>query len=331
MKTLRIKPLDYLLVFLLVTTLHSCYVPNHKPAEKEGIDYKEEMRDFVLEISNHAKRMNPNFKIIPQNATALITRESTLNGNLHYNYISAIDGHGLESLFYGFYDDDEMTPEKVTNYTSGLLNRSKDNGKQIFVIDYCNSEENIEDSYTKNNNYGYAVFAATERNLNNIPNVYINNENSEDVIELSDAKNFIPLLNTENFATKEEFISTLENTNYDMLIIDAYFKDGTSYTKDELNRLKLKANGGKRLVISYISIGEAEDYRYYWDKDWVFFKPDWISYENPDWEGNYVINYWEKSWQDIIINNEDGYLKTIVKNGFDGAYLDRVDAYHYFE
>lgn len=330
MKTL--KKIEYLLVYLIVITLYSCYVPDHKPLiKKEDLDYKEEMRNFVIKISNEAKRLNPTFKIIPQNASILITKEGALESNLHYNYISAIDGHGLESLFYGFYNDDIITPENITSYTSGLLNRSKDNGKQIFVIDYCNSETNISDSFNKNNNYGYVAYAATERNLNNIPNVPINNENNKDINELRDAKNFIPLFNTENFDTKEDFISTLENTNYDVLIIDAYFKDGTLYTKREVDRLKRKANGGKRLVISYMSIGEAEDYRFYWKPDWVFFKPDWISYENPDWKGNYVINYWDKSWQDIIFNDTNGYLKTIIENGYDGTYLDRVDAYHYFE
>ena len=40
-------------------------------------------------------------------------------------------------------------------------------------------------------------------------------------------------------------------------------------TKDEVTRLKVHADGNKRPVISYMSIGEAETYRFYWRKDWA--------------------------------------------------------------
>ena len=36
-----------------------------------------------------------------------------------------------------------------------------------------------------------------------------------------------------------------------------------------LRALKRKPDGGRRLVLAYLSIGEAEDYRAYWDQSWV--------------------------------------------------------------
>ena len=42
-----------------------------------------------------------------------------------------------------------------------------------------------------------------------------------------------------------------------------------------IEELKIKNNGGKRLVITYLSIGEAEDYRFYWNKknlNWIVKK-----------------------------------------------------------
>ena len=80
-----------------------------------------------------------------------------------------------------------------------------------------------------------------------------------------------------------------------------------------------------------MSIGEAEDYRYYWQSSWKIGSPDWIEKENPDWEGNYKVKYWEKGWQDIIYGNNDSYLKKILDTGFDGVYLDIIDAFEYFE
>lgn len=101
--------------------------------------------------------------------------------------------------------------------------------------------------------------------------------------------------------------------------------------KFDFNQLKLKNNGGKRLIISYMSIGEAEDYRYYWSDTWKVGNPYWIEAENPDWEGNYKVKYWESEWQNIIYGNNDSYLKKIIDSNFDGAYLDIIDAFEYFE
>ncbi len=80
-----------------------------------------------------------------------------------------------------------------------------------------------------------------------------------------------------------------------------------------------------------MSIGEAEDYRYYWKSTWNSNPPSWVERENPDWEGNYKIRYWDPRWKAIISGNDDSYLKKILDAGFDGVYLDIIDAFEYFE
>ncbi len=80
-----------------------------------------------------------------------------------------------------------------------------------------------------------------------------------------------------------------------------------------------------------MSIGEAEDYRYYWQDSWINNPPNWLEDENPDWEGNYKVRYWDKDWQSIIYGNDNSYLKKIINAGFDGVYLDIIDAFEYFE
>lgn len=80
-----------------------------------------------------------------------------------------------------------------------------------------------------------------------------------------------------------------------------------------------------------MSIGEAEDYRFYWKNEWKTNPPVWLGEENPDWEGNYKVWYWEKEWQNIIISDPDSYLQRILNAGFDGVYLDIIDAFEYFE
>jgi endo-alpha-1,4-polygalactosaminidase (GH114 family) len=52
------------------------------------------------------------------------------------------------------------------------------------------------------------------------------------------------------------------------------------------------------LVIAYMSIGEAEDYRYYWKEEWKNNPPEWLGEET---------------------------IRRIVDAGFDGAYLNHEE------
>jgi cysteinyl-tRNA synthetase len=168
--------------------------------------------------------------------------------------------------------------------------------------------------------------------LNIIPNYpeIPYNENSDDITQISQAKNFLYLINTENFETKQDFINAVSATNYDVIIMDLFHNE-TAFGSTEIEQLKTKFNGGKRLVICYMSIGEAEDYRYYWQTSWETNKPEWLEPENPEWEGNYKVRYWDSEWQDIIFGNDNSYLKKILDAGFNGVYLDIIDGFEYFE
>ena len=120
----------------------------------------------------------------------------------------------------------------------------------------------------------------------------------------------------------------IEDSNYDLIIMD-YSADGTQseeFTKEDVEDMK-SSGKSEKLLFAYISIGEAEDYRFYWNISWVPGSPIWLDEENPDWEGNYKIKFWMKGWQDIIYD----YLDHIIIAGFDGIYMDIIDAYEYYE
>ena len=118
----------------------------------------------------------------------------------------------------------------------------------------------------------------------------------------------------------------LEAAGADLYIID-YSKEGdeeSRFTSDEVQRLQNVTWDGN--VLSYISIGEAEDYRYYWQSDWTRNEPSWLGATNPDWEGNYKVKYWDPDWQEIVFD----YIDRIMESGFNGVYLDIIDAYEYW-
>ena len=300
----------------------------------DNMDYRQEMRDLVIDLGTYAKSFDSGFLIIPQNGQELFTDngEAGPNSVPQTAYLHALDATGRESMLYGYYNDDEETSDIDKQHLLGLCFICEGYNIKVLATDYCSTHSKMDNSYQLHEQYGFISFAANERELNNIPDypAIPHNVNDDDISDISQAKNFLYLINSGKFATKQDFIAAVSATDYDAVIMDLYHNEEI-YTHSEIDQMKTKQNGGKRLLICYMSIGEAEDYRYYWQESWETDKPGWLGSENPDWKGNYKVNYWETGWQDIIFNNDNSYLKKILDGGFHGVYLDIVDAFEYFE
>jgi cysteinyl-tRNA synthetase len=155
---------------------------------------------------------------------------------------------------------------------------------------------------------------------------------------------------------------------FDLVVVD-YSRNGTEsgrFARAEVERMRKKPDGGRRIVLAYLSIGEAEDYRYYWQDTWIetvnvlddpagagrsprsqpadpatsrgvvrlkalrlakLSAPAWLGRENESWPGNFLVRYWDPAWQSIIFGASDSYLARIVEAGFDGVFLDRIDTF----
>ncbi len=116
----------------------------------------------------------------------------------------------------------------------------------------------------------------------------------------------------------------IANSSFNLVVID-YSRNGSEAGKYTSYEIKLIKNGGV-IPVAYISIGEAEDYRYYWSESWYTDPPDWLGHENPDWPGNYPVKYWEPEWQKIVFD----YLDKVLSQGFMGVYLDKIDSFEYW-
>ncbi len=130
--------------------------------------------------------------------------------------------------------------------------------------------------------------------------------------------------------------------SHDLLVID-FSRDGTNAKAFTPAQVASMANGagGEKVMVSYISIGEVNDFRDEWNPAWTATgqadgqltaqAPDWLGPVNPDWPEGRKIRYWDSDWQNLIFNDaHTGTLDRIVGNGFDAAYLDIVDAYYYW-
>ena len=124
---------------------------------------------------------------------------------------------------------------------------------------------------------------------------------------------------------------------YDLVVIDhaphPIKNVEIPFTAEEIAPLKIKPDGTRRIVLAYLSVGEAERYRYYWKSQWDLpeTRPKWLGAENPKWAGDYAIQFSDPDWQSIIFGTQDSFLDRIIRAGFDGVYLDRVDAFQDIE
>ncbi len=120
---------------------------------------------------------------------------------------------------------------------------------------------------------------------------------------------------------------------FDLIVVDhAPYRHLTfefPYERDDIALMQKKPDGTRRLVLAYLSIGEVEDYRFYWRRDWEKpgARPSWIGPENPKWPGNYPARFWEPEWQKLLFGAPAAYLDRLIASGFDGVYLDRADVY----
>lgn len=122
-------------------------------------------------------------------------------------------------------------------------------------------------------------------------------------------------------------VSRAASSSFDLLVVD-YARDGTddtALTPAEIARLQIKPDGGRRVLLAYLSVGEAESYRFYWRKQWSQQRPPWLLRENPDWDQNYAVCFWDPAWQSLLFGNPEAYLDKIIAQGFDGIYIDKCD------
>ncbi|MEZ5963026.1 MAG: endo alpha-1,4 polygalactosaminidase [Planctomycetota bacterium] len=89
-------------------------------------------------------------------------------------------------------------------------------------------------------------------------------------------------------------------------------------------------SGGRKLCLAYVNVGQAEDYRTYWQPTWrapsrdAAGAPDFLLALDPDgWPGNYPVAFWTPAWRRVA----GELIEAAAADGFDGAYLDWVLGY----
>jgi cysteinyl-tRNA synthetase len=122
-------------------------------------------------------------------------------------------------------------------------------------------------------------------------------------------------------------VEQLAASPYEVLVID-YSRNGShegAFRRRDIERIRAGASHSRRIVLSYMSIGRAESTRWYWRPDWAREAPPWLG--SVSRRSSYHARFWHPDWQRIILDPQTGYLARILAAGFEGVFLDGVDAY----
>lgn len=69
--------------------------------------------------------------------------------------------------------------------------------------------------------------------------------------------------------------------------------DDSAMTRQQVKQLQQQG----KYVATYLSIGEAENFRDYWkDGGWDTNPPDFVLGENTNWPGAYRVKFWDRSF-----------------------------------
>ena len=124
-------------------------------------------------------------------------------------------------------------------------------------------------------------------------------------------------INNSNFDASG--IAPIRGSVRDMVVIGRHNgHTGAEWTRDEIEAGKLS-----KWVLAYMAVGEAQRSEWYWQPEWETNPPAWVIGQNPYFSNNVYAELWNGDWQATL----HATLDRIIDQGFDGAFLDVVDAY----
>lgn len=127
-----------------------------------GIEREElarRMVDLIARVSRYAKKQSPGFRIVPQNCPELYTW-SVWEPSPNKTYLRAIDGIGIESVFYLAHDKPATAAWCRENRENAL--QILEQGKLVLGVDYAKKRANILDAYRRQLGLGFIPYVSVE-------------------------------------------------------------------------------------------------------------------------------------------------------------------------
>lgn len=312
-------------------------------------NFRAEMRDNIMMLSNFAALHNPDFQFIIHEDEELLSKslwEFHLSGYnaARENSPNAKDPTFLYRLKNSFGQHGGVIgtppPGYMTNLHGILLNNAYCGSRHInpkllgspfkvLSLDLCPDYKSYKIAVRNSVADKSLIQPSMDAGdlFSDIENQVIINENAENIFNIHQAQNFLFLNEEYNYPDKIAVIEKLRNTNFDTIIISPLFQDKTPYTKEDVDALKFKKNGTRRQVFAIMNLSEANPERYYWKKKWKIGNPKWLRRLSFTNKNTVITEYWNDEWRKILSNN----FKSILDSGYDGVFLTGLENHKYFE
>ncbi|HEY1720306.1 MAG TPA: hypothetical protein VGG27_03605 [Magnetospirillaceae bacterium] len=311
-------------------------IPNHR----------QWMRDIVVGLSQYAKQRNPKFVVLARNAPGLLMKETrewkweTLRdpdntdkypkvGTVMRPYLKAIDGLLIDGFSYGVPAYGKPSDPEMMKPLMAAATVIRNEGRRLLTVDYCDAKTMVADAEAKAAKAGALSYIDRDGDklLARIPSEKPRSENISVVADINTAKNYLPMLRSDAYGSRTDWINALVATNYDLLLLDTFWRESESITFDQMKKLRYKRLGSDRLVFGVLPMSLARDTRFYWKPDWKVGNPSFLAAPDPNDAAQTIVNYWDPKWKELI----GKYIQGIIDLGVDGILLDQLEAYLYFE
>jgi cysteinyl-tRNA synthetase len=300
-------------------------------------NYRDEMRRLITNIAKFAREKNPGFVVITHNGMELLQKRDEVDEKKVYParaYMMSIDAILQDGLFYGYETFGQPTSKEAKETFAHLIDVAKRDRVSILTMDFARDPKKIDEILAASRKQGFLPFVAHKdlSVMNSLPPYPARpfHENSNHVLSMSNAENYLYLRDTTAFGQEDEFALKIHDTNYDMVIVDV-FHGRKPFSKRAIETLKYKKLGARRLVLARMDVGTAATYRFYWKAGWQSGAPRWITAPYPTDPDRYFVEYWRPEWHKILYGDPTSFTFGLLAQGYDGVVIETVEAYRYFE
>jgi uncharacterized protein (TIGR01370 family) len=208
------------------------------------------------------------------------------------------------------------------------MDAMRNHGRMVLSLDRCDDDARVRQAGADADRDHVLDFAAAaDTHLDRVPPGHPRHENAAPIDALTQARDWLPMLDGGRYATAFQWMKALDHTNYDVVVVNVMHRGTGPLTKADIAALKYKALGAPRLVLAELPIGLAFDNQWYWKKGWGIGDPSFLVAIDPDRPGAYIANLADPAWEEIL----GKYISGIMDLGFDGVMFDDVDTFKWFE
>lgn len=300
-------------------------------------DWRGRARDMIATLSEYAHARAPAVTLLVRGGpdllfntpkddalAALLAPPSSLEaaadgqpvGGMERQFARAIEGVVVDDLYCRDTGED-APPPPLTDDQLGML---KDFGLAVVAIERCDDAVSAQQARAQAAEAGIIAHVTTDDRLASVPSGRLPGASAEMVQSIGAAETVLVALDTSRFASMGDWLTALENTNHDVLVITPFFRGDEALTPEQVYTLKFKKVGVPRLVIARLPMTEARDTAWYWKPTWKVGSPSFIKAPTAE-PGVYRVDFAHPEWREIVGQTFKGLLDL----GFDGVMLDGLD------